>query len=103
MAVVVQSSEGGAAVVVLDIPLLFEKELEDSVDAVLVVSAPAAVQRQRALAREGMTEAKLQGILARQVGPPTPPAYQAMRCVPIKNALKFSSLCLVNKLSIYLI
>jgi dephospho-CoA kinase len=62
-----QWAEAGAAVVVLDIPLMFEKGLEDSVDAVLVVSAPAAVQRQRALARQGMTEDKLQAILQRQV------------------------------------
>jgi hypothetical protein len=64
----VQSAEDGAAVVVLDIPLLFEKSLEGSVDAVLVVTAPVEVQRQRALEREGMTEEKLQGILQRQVG-----------------------------------
>jgi dephospho-CoA kinase len=63
----VQSAMGGAAVVVLDIPLLFEKGLEDSVDAVLVVSCAEAVQRQRALARLGMTESKLQSILDRQV------------------------------------
>lgn len=63
----VQSVEEGQALVVLDVPLLFEGGLQAAVDAVLVVSAPAAVQRQRALQRPGMTEAKLDGILARQV------------------------------------
>jgi dephospho-CoA kinase len=53
--------------VVLDIPLLFETGGERNVDAVVVVSAPPDVQRARVLAREGMSEAKLDGILARQV------------------------------------
>jgi dephospho-CoA kinase len=57
----------GAKIVVLDIPLLFETGGERNVDAVVVVSAPAEVQRQRVLAREGMSEAKLDGILARQM------------------------------------
>jgi len=52
--------------VVLDIPLLFETGGEKNVDVVVVVSAPAAVQRERVLAREGMSEARLDGILARQ-------------------------------------
>jgi dephospho-CoA kinase len=56
-----------APIVVLDIPLLFETGGEKNVDAVVVVSAPADVQRERVLAREGMTEAKLDGILARQM------------------------------------
>jgi len=57
----------GAPIVVLDIPLLFETGGEKNVDAVVVVSAPADVQRARVLAREGMDEAKLDGILARQM------------------------------------
>ncbi|HEX7760430.1 MAG TPA: dephospho-CoA kinase [Caulobacteraceae bacterium] len=56
----------GAPIVVLDIPLLFETGGEKNMDAVVVVSAPAEVQRARVLAREGMDEAKLDGILARQ-------------------------------------
>jgi dephospho-CoA kinase len=56
-----------AEIVVLDIPLLFETGGERNVDAVVVVSAPADVQRQRVLAREGMSEAKLDAILARQM------------------------------------
>ncbi len=54
-------------VVVLDIPLLFESGGEKAVDYVAVVSAPAHVQRRRALRRPGMTPAKFDSILARQV------------------------------------
>lgn len=52
--------------VVLDIPLLFETGARVRVDAVVTMSAPAFLQRQRALRRRGMTEQKFQGILARQ-------------------------------------
>ena len=57
----------GAEVVVLDIPLLFEAGREGEVDAVVVVSAPAEVQRARVLARPGMTEDRLKAILDRQL------------------------------------
>jgi dephospho-CoA kinase len=57
----------GARVVVLDIPLLFETRGEGRVDAVVVVSAPANVQRERVLGRPGMTEEKFAAILAKQV------------------------------------
>ena len=57
----------GAPVALFDIPLLFETGAEDLVDAVVVVSAPTEVQRARVLARPGMTEAKLDAILARQI------------------------------------
>ena len=53
--------------VVLDIPLLFETRGEGRCDAVLVVTAPAAVQRRRVLLRPSMTEERLGAILARQV------------------------------------
>lgn len=53
--------------VVLDIPLLFETGGEARCDAVLVVSAPASVQRERVLARPEMTPEKLDKILARQM------------------------------------
>jgi dephospho-CoA kinase len=62
-----QAEEDGVPIVVLDIPLLFETGGERNMDAVVVVSAPADVQRQRVLTREGMSEAKLDGILARQM------------------------------------
>jgi dephospho-CoA kinase len=57
----------GADVVVLDIPLLLETGGDKGVDAVVVVSAPAEVQRARVLARPGMTEARLAAILAAQM------------------------------------
>ena len=53
--------------VVLDIPLLYEVGAESYLDKVLVVSAPADVQAARVLARAGMTEAKFEAILARQM------------------------------------
>ncbi len=52
--------------VVLDIPLLFEKGGFERVERIIVVSAPAEVQRARVLARPGMTADKLDDILARQ-------------------------------------
>lgn len=57
----------GEAFVVLDIPLLFEGKGRAGMDAVIVVSAPADMQKSRVLARPGMTEEKFAAILARQV------------------------------------
>ena len=57
----------GAPLVVFDVPLLFETGGAAGVDKVAVVSAPAAVQRARVLARPGMTMARLDAILARQL------------------------------------
>jgi len=57
----------GDPVVVLDIPLLFEIGGESLCDAVVVVSAPAELQRARALQRPGMTEEKLDALLAKQM------------------------------------
>ena len=56
-----------APLVVFDVPLLFETGGERGVDKVAVVSAAAPVQRARVLQRPGMTEAKLDAILARQL------------------------------------
>ena len=56
-----------APLIVFDIPLLFEKTGEHGLDAVVVVSAPAAMQRQRVLARPGMTAEKFEQILKLQV------------------------------------
>jgi dephospho-CoA kinase len=57
----------GARTVALDIPLLFETGGDARVDAVVVVSAPPDVQRARVLARPGMTPAKLEAILRKQI------------------------------------
>ncbi len=54
-------------VVVLDIPLLFETGGERLCDAVIVVSAPPAVQAQRVMARPGMTRERFRGILSAQL------------------------------------
>ena len=57
----------GAELFVLDVPLLFETGGDRGLDAVIVVSAPELLQRERVLARPGMTIEKLDAILARQV------------------------------------
>jgi len=57
----------GTEVVVLDIPLLFEAGAGAAVDKIVVVSAPPDIQRDRVLARAGMTEAKFESILALQM------------------------------------
>ena len=62
-----RSRREGRAVVVLDIPLLFETGGDARVDAVVTVTAPAAVQRDRVLARGGMSAEKFEKILARQL------------------------------------
>jgi len=54
-------------IVVLDIPLLFEKGTEAEMDATLLCTAPAAVQKARLLARGTMTNDQLEMILARQM------------------------------------
>jgi len=58
-------AQANAPIVVLDIPLLLETGAQ--VDAAVVATAPEAVQRQRVLARPGMTEAKFQALAARQL------------------------------------
>ncbi|MBS3649764.1 dephospho-CoA kinase [Pseudaminobacter sp. 19-2017] len=59
--------EAGAPLAVLDIPLLFETGGRGRVDKVVVVTASPDIQRQRVLARTGMTEDKFQAILSKQV------------------------------------
>lgn len=62
-----RNGRAGAAMVVLDIPLLFETGGEGRVDRIVVVSAPPGIQRDRVLARPGMDERKYEAILARQM------------------------------------
>jgi len=59
--------KNNADIVVLDIPLLLENGLEKGMDAVVVVTAPPETQRERVLAREGMTEERFEFILSRQM------------------------------------
>jgi len=62
-----RAEAAGADMVVLDIPLLFETGGDTNMDAVVVASAPAAMQRERVLARPGMSPERLDAILARQM------------------------------------
>ena len=57
----------GAALAVLEVPLLLETGGERRVDAVIVCSAPAPMQRQRVMQRPGMTPEKLEQMLSRQM------------------------------------
>lgn len=60
-------AETAQDLIVLDIPLLFETGAEATMDATLVVSAPPAVQKERVLARPGMTKQQFDLILSRQM------------------------------------
>jgi dephospho-CoA kinase len=62
-----RAEKAGHRLVVLDVPLLFEVGRDRDCDAILVVSADPAVQRERVLARPGMTPEKFQAIVARQI------------------------------------
>jgi dephospho-CoA kinase len=62
-----EAERSGAAIAVLDIPLLFETGGDARVDATVVVTAPLDIQRSRLLERPGMTAEKIEGMLARQM------------------------------------
>ena len=70
-----EANEKGAKAALLDIPLLYETAGDKRCDAVVVVSAPAEMQRARAFERPGMTEEKFAAILAKQ----TPDAEKRRR------------------------
>ncbi len=72
-----------ADIVVFDIPLLFEKGTESEMDATLVVTAPADLQRTRVLSRPGMTEQAFHLVLARQM----PDAEKRRRATHIVETL----------------
>lgn len=74
-AVFEEAEKAGADMVVLDVPLIFETGGEKNMHKVIVVSAPAEMQRARVLAREGMTPERLDAILAQQ----TPDAEKRAR------------------------
>jgi dephospho-CoA kinase len=74
-AFVARNRAEGTPLIVLDIPLLFETRGTGRVNKIVVVSAPPEVQRERVLARPGMTAEKFEGILARQ----TPDAEKRRR------------------------
>ena len=61
------AANASAPALLFDIPLLFETGGEAAFDTVIVVSAPPQIQRERVLQRPGMTAAKLDSILARQL------------------------------------
>ena len=62
-----EAERNGAPVVVLDIPLLFETRGDERVDAIVTVTAPPEIQRARLLARPGLTEEKLEALIANQL------------------------------------
>lgn len=62
-----QAKSDGVKAVVFDVPLLFETGGDAKVDATVVVTAPAAVQRERVMSRPGMTEELFQMILSKQM------------------------------------
>ncbi len=76
-----------ADIVVLDIPLLFEKGTEAQMDATLLCTAPHSLQKARVLARGTMTESQLETILARQM----PDAEKRARATHIVETLSIDS------------
>jgi dephospho-CoA kinase len=61
-----EEHDGGSDIAVLEIPLLFETAPRTLFDAIIVVSAPSGIQRARLMARPGMTDEKLDALIARQ-------------------------------------
>ena len=89
------AEHSAAPLVVFDIPLLLEKGRPPGIDAVLVVSAPEAVQRARVLSRAGMSEAKFEAILARQL-PDAEKRAQADYIIDTGTALDVTRACVAD-------
>ncbi|THD85650.1 dephospho-CoA kinase [Aliigemmobacter aestuarii] len=81
------AASAASDIVVFDIPLLFEKGTEAEMDATVLVTAPASLQRQRVLARPGMTEAQFTAILSRQM----PDAEKRARATHVVETLSLDS------------
>lgn len=64
---IAEAQKSGADMIVLDVPLLFESGSQSRVDKVVVVTCAPEIQRERVLARPGMTEEKFRMILGRQM------------------------------------
>ncbi|WP_417822884.1 dephospho-CoA kinase [Thalassospira lucentensis] len=86
----------GRHLVVLDIPLLFETGGQNRCDIVAVVSAPAFIQRQRVMRREGMTPSKFSAILSKQM-PDHDKRQRADFIIPtgLGRAVTFDHICAI--------
>ncbi len=84
-----KARKSGAKLAVVDIPLLFETGGESRVDKVLVVTTDPIIQRQRVMARDGMTEDKFNAIIARQI-PDAEKRARAHYTIDTGKGLKFA-------------
>lgn len=80
-------AQTGSDIALFDIPLLFETDIDLQMDATLLVTAPADLQRSRVLQRPGMTEAQFQLILQRQM----PDGEKRARATHIVETLDLAS------------